>query len=412
MRQDFIIGLDIGSSTIKAAVAEMTVDGKLSLLKIYKMPSRGIRKGVVDELAETTSAVNQLMSEIKNDYPTAHRNIFLNVGSPQVRTQSSRGIVAVSRADYEICQDDMDRVIQASQAVKLPPNRIILHSITREFVVDGVGEIRDPLGMIGNRLEANVLLVEAFSPAIKNLEKCLETNGGKVAGEIFGPLAGGRSILTKNKKELGVMVLDIGFGTTSLAVYEENKLVHATSLPFGSGNITNDLALGLKTSVETAEAIKFSFGAAFVKDVAARETVDLSRIDPKAKGKASRRFIAEIIEARLTEIFDHINQELAKVDRSAKLPAGVLLIGGGAKLPGLSDLAKQELRLPAQIGIPDGSLMDISNGELALQIEDPEFACCLGLLLWGGDSLSLSSGRQIPSSLRGAVRKVVNYFMP
>lgn len=412
MTNNYIVGLDIGSSTAKAAVAELSKEGKLSLLKIFKLPSRGVRKGVVDELAETTSAVNQVLSEIKKHYPSAHKNIFLNVGNPQIRTQSSRGIVAVSRADYEICQDDIDRVIQASQAIKLPPNRMILHSITREFVVDGVGEIRDPLGMIGNRLEANVLLVDAFSPAIKNLIKCLETNGGKISGLIFGPLAGGRSVLTKNKKELGVMVLDIGFGTTSLAVYEENKLLHAAALPFGSGNITNDLALGLKTSVETAEAIKFSFGAAFVKDVAARESVDLSRIDPRAKGRASRRFIAEIIEARLSEVFEHVNQELVKIDRAAKLPAGVLLIGGGAKLPGLSDLARQELRLPAQIGIPDSSLMEIANGELALQVEDPEFASCLGLLLWGGERTSEENSQSIPSSFKGGVMKIVNYFMP
>lgn len=407
-----VVGLDVGSSTIKAAVGELTKGDKLSLLKVFKMPSRGVRKGLVDEMVETTGAVNKVLSEIKSHYPNAHKNIFLNTGSGQIRTQQSKGIVAVSRADYEICQDDIDRVLQASQAIKLPPNRIILHSITREYVVDGVGEIKDPLGMIGNRLEASVLLVDAFSPAIKNLTKCIETNGGEVAGLIFGPLAGSRSVLTKNQKELGVVVIDIGFGTTSMAVYEENKLLYAASFPFGSGHITNDLALGLKTSVDTADAIKFSFGAAFSKDISLRETIDLSKIDPRAKGHAGRRFIAEIIEARLVEIFEHIDKELDKIGRAAKLPAGVMLIGGGSKLPGLPDLVKQELKLSAQVGIPDVSDMEVLNGELALHVEDPEFACCLGLLSWGREKMSEDGAKKVSYPIHGLVKKVIDYFMP
>jgi len=410
MSQNYIVGLDIGSSTIKAAVAEVKKDGKLSLLKILKMPSRGIRKGVVDELPEVTSAVNQVLSEIKKDFPGVHKNIFLNTGSAQVRVQPSRGIVAVSRADYEVCQDDIDRVIQASQAIKLPPNRMIIHSITREFVVDGVGDIRDPLGMIGNRLEANVLLVDAFSPSIKNLSKCLETNGASIAGLIFGPLASGRSVLSKNQRELGVALVDIGFGTTSLSVYEEGKLIYASVLPFGAGNITNDLAIGLRTSIEAAEAIKFSFGAAVAKDIPARETIDLRQVDPRAKGTPTRRFVAEIIEMRLAEMFEHINKELNKIEKAGKLPAGVVLAGSGAKMPGLVDLAKRELHLPAQVGIPDVSNMEVASGELALQIEDPEFACSLGLLMWGGEEPR--SAHKSSRNISGLTKKLINYFMP
>lgn len=410
MAQNFIVGLDIGSSTLKAAVAEIGKDRKLSLLKIFKMPSRGVRKGMVDELGEATGAVNQILSEIKKDYPSAHKNVFLNTGSAQVRTQVSRGIVAVSRADYEICQDDIDRVNQASQAVKMPPNRMVVHTITKEYLVDGVGDIRDPLGMIGNRLEANVVLVDAFTPAIKNISKVVETNGGEIAGLIFGPLASSRAVVTKHQKELGVVVVDIGFGTTSVTVYEENKLLNSTTFPFGAGNVTNDLALGLKIGVEAAEAIKFSFGAAFAKDMPAREMIDLRKVDPRARGVTARRFVAEIVEARLTEIFEQVNEQLRKLDKEARLPAGVVLVGGGAKLPGLVDLVKQEMRLPAQIGIPDVSLMEVKSGELALHIEDPEFACCLGLLLWGGD-------RVVPvkknfESWQGLVKKAAGYFMP
>lgn len=410
MTPNYLVGLDIGSATIKAAVAEVGKGGKLSLLKIFKMPSRGVRKGMVDELGEATGAINQVMSEIKKDYPNAHKNIFLNTGSAQVRTQVSRGIVAVSRADYEICQDDIERVNQASQAIKLPPNRMILHSITREYIVDGVGEIRDPLGMIGNRLESNVMLVDAFSPAIKNIQKCLETNGGEVAGLIFGPLASSRAVLSKNQQELGVVVVDIGFGTTSVTVFEENKLLNSAVFPFGAGNITNDLALGLKMGVDAAEAIKFSFGAAFAKDLPVKEVIDLRKIDPRARGVTQRRFVAEIIEARLVEIFENVNEQLKKLDLEAKLPAGVMLVGGGAKMPGLVDLVRQEMKLPAQIGLPDVSSMEVKSGDLALQIEDPEFACCLGLLLWGGDNyVAAPKGKAV---WKGMAKRLISYFVP
>lgn len=411
MSSNYIVGLDVGSATIKAAVAEVSNDGKLSLHKILKMPSRGIRKGIVDDVPEVTGSINQILGEIKKEYRNAQKNIFLNTGSGQIKIHASRGIVAVSRADYEICQDDVDRVVQASQAIKLPPNRMILHSITKEYVVDGVGEISDALGMIGNRLEVNVLLVDAFSPAVKNLTKCVETNGGDVAGLIFGPLASSRSVLTKNQKELGVAVLDIGFGTTGLSVYEENKLIHAVVFPFGSGNITNDLAIGLKTSVEAAEALKFSFGAALAKDIPARETIDLKKIDSRAKGVTARRFVAEIIEVRLVEILEFINKELERIGKAGKLPAGVVLTGGGAKLPGLVDLVKQELRLPAQVGIPDVTSMEVDSGELALQTEDPEFACSLGLVMWGNDK-AVTTGGGAANPLKGLVRKALNYFMP
>ena len=179
---------------------------------------------------------------------------------------------------------------------------------------------------------------------------------------------------------------------------------------FGSGNITNDLALGLKTSVEAAEAIKFSFGAALAKDTPAREMIDLKKIDSRAKGQTARRFVAEIIEARLSEIFECVNKELQRIERAAKLPAGAILVGGGAKLPGLVDLVKQELRLPAQVGIPDVSMMEVKSGELALQIEDPEFACCIGLLMWGNEKFT-EPGRG-PSAIKSVAKKWLEYFIP
>ena len=265
---------------------------------------------------------------------------------------------------------------------------MVLHAITREFVVDGIGDIRDPLGMIGNRLEVNSLIIDVFTPSVKNLTKCVEMAGATIGGLIFSPLAGARAVLSKNQKDLGVVLVDIGFGTTSMCVYEEGKLIHAAIFPVGSGNITNDLAIGLKTSVDAAEAVKLTFGSASSKGISGRENVDLKKIDSNSRSNTTRRIISEIIEVRLAEIFEFVNNELKIIGRAGKLPVGAVLTGGGSKIPGLIDLVKDELDLPAQIAIPDISSIEMPNGELSLQIEDPEFVCATGLLLWGKDKSS------------------------
>ncbi|MBI3045922.1 MAG: cell division protein FtsA [Candidatus Harrisonbacteria bacterium] len=393
MSQQYITGLDVGTNSLKAVIGEIKNDGQLAVIKILKTASGGMRKGSIDDLAEMTRALNIMFSEIKKVSRNAIGNIFVNVGGTDIHVQSSKGIVAVSRVDYEIQPEDVDRAVQASQAVNLSsPNRMVLHAITKEFVVDGVGDIRDPLGMVGNRLEVNSLIIDAFSPSVKNVTKCLEMAGASIGGLIFSPLAASRAVLSKNQKELGVALVDIGFGTTSLCVYEENKLVHAAVFPVGSGNITNDLAIGLKTSVEAAEAVKLTFGSASTRGISGRENVDLKKIDSHARHNVSRRFIADIIAVRLAEIFEFVNNEFKLIGRAGKLPVGVVLVGGGAKISGLVDLAKEELDLPAQIGIPDLTSLDMPSGEVSLQAEDPEFVSAIGLALWGRDRTFTEGG--------------------
>lgn len=407
MSQNFITGLDIGTSSLKAVIGEIKNDGQLSVVKILKTPSGGMRKGSIDDLSEMTRALNIIFSEIKKVSKNAVKNIFLSVGGADIHTQSSKGIIAVSRADYEINQDDVDRAVQASQAINPHPNRMILHAITREFVVDGIGDIRDPLGMIGNRLEVNSLIIDVFTPSVKNLTKCVEMAGATIGGLIFSPLASARAALSKNQKDLGVVLVDIGFGTTSMCVYEEGKLIHAAIFPVGSGNITNDLAIGLKTSVDAAEAVKLTFGSASSKGISGRENVDLKKIDSNSRSNTTRRIISEIIEVRLAEIFEFVNNELKIIGRAGKLPVGAVLTGGGSKIPGLIDLVKDELDLPAQIAIPDISSIEMPNGELSLQIEDPEFVCATGLILWGKDRSSGVVGG--PTSL---IKKFLKNLLP
>lgn len=405
----YIVGLDVGSHSIKAAVAEFKKGGQLSLHRVIKLPSAGLRRGVIDDLPETTRALNQVLGEIKKVSKSAIKNIFLGVGSSDFKIQPSKGIVAVARADSEIHQDDVDRAVEASQALKLPLNRMVVHLIVREFVVDDTADIRDPRGMIGNRLEVNSLVVDAFTPYIKNLTKCVEGAGGGISGLFFSPLAAGRAVLSKNQKELGAVLIDIGFGKTSICVYEENKLVHTAVFPVGSGNVTNDLAIGLKLSIGAAENIKLSLGTALIKETPGREQVELNKFDSAAKGAVSRRYISEIIEVRLAEILEFVNNELKCIGRSAKLPAGAVLVGGGAKIPSLVDLTKQELRLSSQVGVPNALEIGSAGTESSAEFEDPELATVFGLLLMGSDQIrgagSIKGGG-------GWLRKIFGLFAP
>lgn len=408
MSASFITGLDIGTSSIKSVVAE-NKGGKLFIRGAFLFPSAGLRKGALTELAEASQGVIRAVAEIKKISKAAAKNIYINIGTPQVKVQQSRGIVAVSRADTEIYQDDVDKVVRASQAVNLPPNRTIIHNITREFIVDGVGDISDPLGLSGSRLEVSSFVVDAFSPHVKNIARVVELAGGEVGGLVFSPLVAARPVLSRAQKDLGSVLVDMGAGTTGMAVYEEKKLVGMAKFPVGSSNISNDLAIGLKIPVDAAEKLKLGYGYALSKDVPIRENVELAQIYDGGSGSVSRRYVAEIIEARLAEIFDFVNNELKLLGRHGQLPGGAVFVGGGSKIPGLADLARRELKLSSQIGMVQDGEWEIENESLRENLEDPEFASALGLALWGTDD-SGGFGKKDFSGFN--IRNAIRYFLP
>jgi len=406
---DFVTGLDIGTSSIKVAVAEIR-GRRPVIVHIHKEPSFGIRKGAIIDLGEASQSINRALTEVKKISKAAAKNIYVSIGTPQAKMQSSRGIVAVSRADAEIYQDDIDRAVRASQAVNLPQNRTIIHTLTREFVVDGVGDIIDPLGLSGSRLEVQSLIIDAFSPHIKALIRAVEIAGAEVSGLVFGPLVAARAALSKKQKDLGTALVDIGFGTTGLSVYEENRLTGVAKFPVGAGNISNDLAVGLKIPVDVAEEIKLNYGYALSREVSPKESVDLKKFAEEAKGNASRRFIAEIIESRLEEIFDLVNNELKLMQKFGDLPGGVVIVGGGAKLPGLTDLVKQEMKLSAQIGSTLTEEWEGQGGSSKEYLEDPEFVSAFGLVLWGVDG---EGGGSDPKDFPGInLKNFFKYFAP
>jgi cell division protein FtsA len=243
--------------------------------------------------------------------------------------------------------------------------------------LDDNKSIKDPLGMNGVRLEVDAMIVEGSTPFIKNLVKCFDQADITVSEFVLSPLTSAKATLTKRQKELGVLLVDIGGGTTSIAIFEENDLLHSTILPVGGNHITNDIAIGLRTSIDVAEKVKLEYGNASPKDISKREEINLSEIDSGEEGMVSRHHVAEIIEARLEEIFMLVNKELKSIGREKLLPAGVVLVGGTAKLPGAVDLAKNVLGLPAQTGFP------AQMGGLIDKVDDPSFATAVGLVLWG-----------------------------
>jgi cell division protein FtsA len=263
----------------------------------------------------------------------------------------------------------------------------IIHVIPRSFTVDDQKDIKDPVSMNGIRLEVNALLVLGSTPVIKNLSKCVYQSGVEIEDIAFSALAAAKAALNKRQRELGTVLVDMGGGTTNFVVYEEGELVQVGVVPIGGGHITNDLAIGLRTSIDVAEKVKVNYGSALPDDISKKDQINLAEIDQNEEGEVSRHHVAEIIEARLEEIFTMIDKELRKTGRSGMLPAGVVIVGGGAKLPGVVDLAKKILRLPAQTGFP------LELGGIVDKVDEPGFITAVGLALWGMEELATGSSK-------------------
>lgn len=403
MARNIITALDVGTSTVQTVVAEKKRGEEgLRILGMGIAPSQGVRRGVVFDIGDAMTAIKESVAEARKTSGINFKSAWLSVGGSHVSVSSSRGVVAVSRADNEISSEDIRRAVSAAESF-LPknPNKEILHIIPRDFKVDGEAGIKDPLGMHGVRLEVDTLIIECSAPFLKNLFKCVEGAGLHVDDYVFGPLAAAEVVLTKRQKELGVALLDIGGGTASFIIFEEGVPLHAGVIPFGGSQITNDIAIGFKTHVDTAEEVKTVYGSCLPSELPKRDTmIKLTEFIEGEEGTWSRRELAEIIEARLGDIFELLQKELKKVDRVELLPAGVVLVGGSSSLPGILELTKKEIGLPVQLGVPY-EFMSALNEKTA-----PSLASAFGTIQWarnlnGANQLSWS-GRKI-MNIREAV---------
>jgi len=408
-RQKIIIGLDVGSSNIRVAVAE---EGKepaipFQILGVGQSKALGMRKGAVIDLEETAKNIKEAVAVAERISGIKVESATISLGGDHLGCRSSRGVIAVSRADGEIFQEDTERAVRAAAAISLGANREIIQIVPKQFSVDSQQSIKDPVGMRGVRLEVDVLILDGSTPFIKNLLKAIGEAEIETEVLVPSPLAAAKAVLDRRQKELGVLVLDLGSATTGFCVFEEGDIIDSCVLPVGSDHITNDLAIGLRTSIDVAEKIKLEYGSVLPDEINKKETISLEKLGGEP-GNVSRQKVAEIIEARVAEIFDLAQKRLKQIDRAGLLPAGVVLVGGGAKLPGLVDLAKERLRLPAQIGFP------VNFEGVIEEVDDPCFATVLGLILCAGEQSEELRGRRSNvfdfSSLAPVVKKFKNWF--
>ncbi len=402
-KENIYVGLDVGSTKV-AATAGAIDEGMINVIGFVKVPNNGMRRGVVADIEDTVSSVSEALDKLESISGTQIRSAVVGISGSHITTSISKGVVAVARADGEISASDVERVITAARTVALPPNREILHVIPRSFTVDGQEKIDDPVGMTGIRLEVEALVIGAATAAIKNLTKCVYQAGLGIDDLVFSPLALSGSFLPKRQKDIGVMLLDMGGGTTSLIVFEEGDILHAAVIPIGSSHITNDLAIGLRTSVETAEKIKIKYAGAVPDKIRESEIISLSIFEAGADQRIERKYVSEIVQARLGEIFALTRTELKSIGKDGMLPAGVVLTGGGSKMEDLVEATKDELRLPAMLGHQIYEM-----GGFVDKLSDPVYATSVALMLYAFEHAK--SGDFGVSKLSGKfVDRAKNFF--
>jgi cell division protein FtsA len=379
MKGNIVAGLDIGTYTIKALAAQK--NGKeWEALAYAEIPSFGLRKGAVVNTEETAKNIQMIMSGLEKDCNRRIGAVSVNLGGSHIYVTPSDGIISVSRADKIISREDVDRVLQATKAINIPHNEEVLDVFPREFIIDDQKGIKQPEGLMGTRLEAKVLLLCYFQPYFTNLTQAVLGSRLQINDVIPSALAASKAVLTPQQRELGVALIDIGAATTSLAVFEEGELIHLVVFPIGSGNITNDIAIGLKTDVAIAESIKKQHGTCMFarteKDKKDQSKKKIEVFDKSSSLNFTKKTLVDIIEPRVSEILDLVQKELRKIGKQEMLPGGVVITGGGAKIPRIKELTKETLKLACEIGIPEKVL--------GLQ-EDPSLATVAGLALEGVD---------------------------
>lgn len=373
-----IVGIDVGTTKICTLVGEAT-ESDLRIVGVGIAPARGIKKGVVVNVVDAASAIKASIEKAERSSGYEIARAFVSVTGAHISALNSRGVVGVSRGERGISGEDVNRALEAARAIAIPQDREVLHVIPRGYTIDGQDGVREPIGMSGFRLEVEAHIVTGQTSSIHNLLKCVENCRVGVDGLVLEAIASGAAVLTDNEKDMGVVLADIGGGTTDIAIFIEGSVWHTTVLAVGGAHITNDVAVGLRIPIEAAEQLKLEHGHARYETIDPTEVVQVKAFGDGGLTRVQRRDLAEIIEARAEEIYQLILQEIKRSGYDGLLPAGVVVTGGTAQLRGMRDLGRQVLSLPVRIGQPHG----ISG--LIDAIDSPAYATPVGLLLWGRD---------------------------
>ena len=386
-KERYLVGLDVGTSKVTAVVGEILDSGSLEVAGLGVAESRGVRRGVVVDLEAAVEAIKkaveaaELMAGIEID------SVHLAISGPHIKGFNSRGVIAVAGKNREVSREDVWRAIDAATAVSLPTGREILEVLPQDFVVDDQDEIRAPLGMTGARLEVNVHIITGSQSATQNIVACVNRAGVHVAKTVVAQLAAGESVLTTDEKELGVALVDIGGGTTDIAIYERGSLWHTAVINVGGDHFTNDIAVGLRTPVPDAERTKRKCGCALSAMVDEDETMEVASVGGRKPRVMSRRILSEILQPRAEEIFHQVWDDIRRAGYERSLNSGIVLTGGGAILDGIPEIAEQIFDLPIRRGCPTG----VSG--LTDHVNSPTFATSAGLALYGFRMASSESGR-------------------
>jgi cell division protein FtsA len=391
-RGELVVGLDIGTTKICCIVGEVKEDG-LDVIGIGQHPSRGLRKGVVINIESTVASIKRAVEEAELMAGCEIGAVYAGIAGGHIRGFNSQGVVAVK--DKEVRPSDVARVIDAARAINIPQDREIIHVLPQEFIIDEQDGIKEPLGMSGVRLEAKVHIVTAAVSSAQNIIKCCGRTGLTVADIVLEPLASAEAVLAEEEKELGVALVDIGGGTTDLAIFANGAIQHTSVIPLGGNHLTNDIAVGLRTPMQEAERIKIQYGSAQAELLERDETIEVPSVGGRAPRVLSRRILCEIIEPRVEELFQLVHREIQKAGQEDLLASGVVLTGGSTQLAGMPELAEEVLGLPVRRGIPRnvGGLVDV--------VKSPQHATAVGLLHYG--MKQVREGRPFaadPASLR------------
>jgi cell division protein FtsA len=373
--KNLIVGLDIGTSKIVAIVAEVTADGELNIVGLGMQPSRGLKRGVVVNIEATMASIQRVLeeAELMADYRIT--DVYAGIAGSHIRSLNSSGMVAIK--EKEVTQADVDRVVETAKAIAIPNDQQILHILPQEFIIDGQEDVREPLGMSGVRLEVKVHIVTGAVSAVENITKCIRRCGLEVKDLILQPLASSIAVLNDDEKDLGVCLMDIGGGTTDIAVFTGGAIRHTAVIPIAGDQVTNDIAMTLRTPTKEAEELKLRHGCALRQLAAVNDVIEVPGVGERAPRKLSRQTLAEVIEPRIEELYTLVQAELRRSGFEELLSSGVVLTGGTALMQGMSELGEEVFHLPVRVGVP------AYIGGLAEVVRSPRYATAVGLLIEG-----------------------------
>jgi cell division protein FtsA len=401
--KNMIVGLDIGTSKVVAIVGEIASDGGIEIIGIGSHPSRGLKKGVVVNIESTVHSIQRAVEEAELMAGCQIHSVFAGIAGSHIRSLNSHGIVAIR--DKEVTPGDVERVIDAARAVAIPADQKILHILPQEFVIDDQDGIREPVGMCGVRLEAKVHMVTGAVSAAQNIVKCVRRCGLEVDDIILEQLASSYSVLTEDEKDLGVCLVDIGGGTTDIAIFTEGSIRHTAVIPIAGDQVTNDIAVALRTPTQYAEEIKIKYACALTQLAARDESIEVPSVGERPPRRLARQTLAEVVEPRYEELLTLVQAELRRSGFEDLIAAGIVLTGGSSKIEGLVDLAEEVFHVPVRLGVPQSvvGLVDV--------VRNPIYATGVGLLLFGSQNrVQRAFDADFGRGVRGVWERMKSWF--